>query len=136
MSRRRHAFDYERRHEPLAPFHVFRHRLLVNAAFASAVIAGSLAIGVVGYHTVGKIDRWVDALYEASMILGGMGPVATLDSDAAKIFASLYALYSGVVLLASASVVISPVAHRILHKFHLETEADEEKQGPAQKKRR
>ena len=116
-------FGFERRHEPLAPLHVFRGRLIRSGGVAAVIILVSLAIGVVGYHSFGGIESWVDCLYNASMILGGMGPVAELKSDTGKIFASAYALYSGVVLLASVGVLLAPALHRVLHHFHIETAA-------------
>ncbi len=122
--RRRRFLQYERRGEPLAPPHVFRRRLLDSALVVLGVIAFSLALGIAGYHWLGHIPRWVDCLYNASMILGGMGPVDELHDDAGKVFASLYALYSGVVLLASVGILLSPVLHRVLHRFHLPTDGD------------
>jgi hypothetical protein len=115
-------FDYERRHEPLAPVHVYRRRLLKSSAVTGGLIAGSLAAGVLGYHYFGGLPSWVDSFYNASMILGGMGPVAELKTDGGKIFASLYALYSGVTLLTSVGVLIAPAVHRALHRFHIQTE--------------
>lgn len=122
--RRRELFAYERHHEPLAPVHVFRRRLLYSGAVAGAIILVSLAIGVLGYRIFGGLESWVDCLYNASMILGGMGPVAELKSAAGKLFASAYALYSGVMLLASVGVLLSPVLHRLYHRFHLVTDED------------
>ena len=124
MKRRKYILDYERRHEALAPPRVFRHRLLKSATLSLGIIAVSLVLGVVGFHTIVGVDSWVDSFYAASMILGGMGPVVEAKSDAAKIFASFYALYSGVVLLASVGVLVSPVLHRVLHRFHLESDDD------------
>jgi hypothetical protein len=115
---------FERRNEPLAPPHVFRRRMLGSAGVAAAVIGVSLVIGMAGYHWLGGIASWVDCLYNASMILGGMGPVAELKEDAAKVFASFYALYSGVVLLASVGILLSPALHRLLHRFHVETDEE------------
>lgn len=111
---------YEHRREPLAPRNVFLHRLARSAAVAVALIAGSLTIGVVGYHALGRLD-WIDSIYNASMILGGMGPVDRLDSDAGKLFASGYALFSGIALLTSVGVLLVPTLHRFMHRFHLET---------------
>jgi hypothetical protein len=125
MTRRsKRLFDFERRHEPLAPIHVFRGRMIRSGAVTAWIIAFSLALGMIGYHTLGGIEGWVDCLYNASMILGGMGPVAELKTDAGKAFASFYALYSGVVLLASVGVLLSPALHRVLHRFHLESDED------------
>lgn len=122
--RARRALEFEHRHEPLAPGHVFRRRLLHSAGVMLLLIGISLLIGMVGYHEFAHLESWVDCLYNAAMILGGMGPVAEMPDDGAKIFASVYAIYSGVVLLASVGVLISPVLHRILHRFHLETDED------------
>jgi len=120
--RRRRFYEFEHRGEPLAPAHVFRRRVIQSGAVAASVIGVSLVIGIAGYHWLGGLPDWVDCLYNASMILGGMGPVAELKSDGAKVFASFYALYSGVVLLASVGVLLSPVLHRLMHRFHIETE--------------
>ena len=121
--RPRKLFEYERRGEPLAPLKVFRRRLMNSAMVTGVVIGGSLILGIFGYRFFGGLTDWVDCIYNASMILGGMGPVAELHTAGGKLFASLYALYSGVVLLASVGVLLSPVLHRLLHRFHLETDA-------------
>jgi hypothetical protein len=114
---------FERRHEQLAPMPVFVKRLIASLAIALTLIAFALTIGIVGYHSLGKLG-WVDSLLEASMILGGMGPVNQLTGDGVKIFASLYALFSGLIFIAVLGVVLTPVAHRVLHKFHVD-EKDE-----------
>ena len=88
-------------------------------AVASLLLTVALGLGVMGYHLVAKLS-WIDALLNASMILTGMGPVAILDTDAAKFFASVYALFSGVVFLTVTGIVLGPVVHRVLHRFHLE----------------
>jgi hypothetical protein len=124
MKRRNQSlFAFEHRHEPLAPPHVFRQRLIRSGGVAAVIILFSLAIGVIGYHFLGGIESWVDSLYNASMILGGMGPVTELKTDTGKVFASAYALYSGVMLLASVGVLLAPALHRIMHHFHIETDA-------------
>jgi hypothetical protein len=109
----------ERRHEPLAPRHVFIGRLLQSIGLAIGLIAFSLAIGLAGYHWLAGFG-WVDSLLNASMILGGMGPVDSLKTDGAKVFASLYALYSGLVIIALMGILLTPIAHRALHRFHLD----------------
>ena len=114
--------DFEQKEQPLAPPEVFRGRLIRSGGVAMSVIGFSLLVGMAGYHWIGGIPGWVDCLYNASMILGGMGPVDPLSTRAGKVFASFYALYSGVVLLASVGVLISPVLHRLLHRFHVETD--------------
>ena len=108
---------------PLPSRRIFLRRLFRSILLASAVIAVSLAIGILGYHELAGLP-WVDSLLNASMILGGMGPVDALATTRAKLFASAYALYSGVVLLASVAVVISPVVHRLLHHYHLDVGED------------
>ena len=79
---------------------------------------GSLTIGVCGYHYLGGLP-WIDSILNASMILGGMGPVDTLKTSGAKLFASLYALYSGLALIAVMGIMLTPIIHRFLHKFHI-----------------
>ena len=86
---------------------------------AGAVVAGSLAVGICGYHYLGGL-AWIDSLLNASMILGGMGPVDTIKSNAGKIFASIYALYSGLALIAVVGLMLAPVLHRLLHLFHID----------------
>ena len=97
----------------------FYHRFLRALALAGGVIGTSLCLGILGYHFIAGFG-WIDALLNAAMILSGMGPVGTLDSDAAKIFASGYALFSGVVFISASGIILTPVFHRVLHRFHLE----------------
>ena len=80
-----------------------------------------LSIGIAGYHYIAGFN-WINSLLEASMILGGMGPVKELPNDTAKIFASIYALFSGVIFIALMGIMLSPVAHRLLHSFHIDEE--------------
>ncbi len=91
-----------------------RHILL-----SACLVFGSLAISVVGYHSFEQLP-WIDSLLNASMILGGMGPVTELHTAGGKLFASFYALFSGIVFLVTAGIVIAPIAHRLLHRLHLE----------------
>ena len=86
---------------------------------ALGLIAFVLILGIAGYHYIAGFD-WVQSLLEASMILGGMGPVKELPNDGAKIFASVYALFSGLIFIAIMGLVLAPVVHRILHKFHVD----------------
>jgi hypothetical protein len=109
---------FERRHEKLLPRRQFLWRLARWVALAGAVIGVSLAVGVWGYHYFDGLP-WVDSLLNASMILGGMGPVDTLKTNAGKIFASVYALYSGLALIAIVGLMLTPVLHRLLHKLHI-----------------
>jgi len=108
---------YERKHQKVAPRAVFVRRLLVHVLLAVLLIAVALFSGLAGYHWIGRLG-WTDSLLEASMILGGMGPVNPLPSSGAKIFASAYALFSGLVFIALIGIVLAPVVHRMLHKFH------------------
>jgi len=108
----------ERRHEALLPRRLFLWRLARWCAAAVAVVLGSLAVGICGYHYLGGL-AWIDSLLNASMILGGMGPVDTIKTDAGKIFASVYALYSGLALIAVVGLMLTPILHRLLHKFHI-----------------
>ena len=110
---------FERRHEKLAPLPVFLKRLAASLAMAGVLVAVALSVGVAGYHWLAGLG-WTDALLNAAMILGGMGPVDQLRTDAAKLFASGYALFSGLVFIAIMGIVLSPVVHRMLHKFHLD----------------
>jgi len=86
---------------------------------ATLVIGMALGIGVVGYHVLGGL-AWIDALLNASMILGGMGPVDPIPSAAGKLFASFYALFSGLLFIGAASILLAPFMHRIMHKLHLD----------------
>jgi hypothetical protein len=86
---------------------------------AGVLIVLALFIGIIGYHWIAGFD-FVDSLLESSMILGGMGPVNTLTTDGAKLFASVYALFSGLVFIAIMGIVLAPITHRMLHKFHVD----------------
>ena len=126
----------ERRHEPLASRSVFIGRVVRFLGFSILIIGISLAIGVLGYRFTEHMS-WLDALLNASMILGGMGPIDTLHTVAGKLFASFYALFSGMVFLVAVGVLIAPVFHRFLHSFHVAPEdvAEAEEQLPAERKR-
>jgi hypothetical protein len=109
----------EHRTHALASRGLFVRRVLRNGLVACTLLGFSWAIGIVGYHELEGLS-WLDAALNAAMILSGMGPVDVLHSDSAKVFASCYALYSGVVFLAAAALIFTPIAHRLLHRFHLE----------------
>ena len=94
-------------------------RLAMNGLVALAIIAFSLLVGVTGYHWLAPMP-WMDAFMNAAMLLGGMGPVTPLDNDRAKLFAGVYALYCGVVFIATAGLLIAPIGAHILHRFHLD----------------
>lgn len=109
---------YEHRNRPLLSRAKFAKRVARHLLLAFCILAAGLGIGVVGYHSLAELS-WIDSLLNASMILGGMGPVDPLHSDAAKIFASCYALFSGLAFIGIASLIVAPFAHRLLHRFHL-----------------
>lgn len=109
----------EHHQEPLLSRQAFLRRMARFAAGALALILLALGAGVLGYHFLERMP-WIDALLNASMILGGMGPVAALHTTAGKIFASCYALLSGLLFLAAAGVLFAPIVHRFLHRFHLD----------------
>jgi hypothetical protein len=97
----------------------FYHRLLRALGLSAGVIAFSLCLGILGYHFIAGFS-WVDSILNAAMILAGMGPVGTLNSNAAKLFASAYALFSGVVFISATGILLSPMFHRVLYRFHIE----------------
>ena len=113
---------FEHRRQALLPRREFIRRLGWSLAAGGVLIAFSLSIGMVGYHLLGGLS-WIDAFLDAAMILSGMGPMSPLHSDAAKLFAGCYAIYCGIALIATTGVILAPVIHRALHKFHLEDES-------------
>ena len=113
---------YEHKTEKLIPRRAFLRRLAMSAFMAAGVICVSLGVGVLGYHLIEGFS-WIDSLLNASMILGGMGPVDQLWTAAGKVFASVFALYSGIVFIVVTGVVFAPVLHRFLHRFHIEEES-------------
>jgi hypothetical protein len=110
---------YEHHAKHLLPRKEYYRRIANHAALGFLVLAGSLGIGMAGYHFFEQLP-WIDAFVNAAMILSGMGPVATLQTDAGKIFAGCYALFSGITLIGILGIIFAPVIHRFLHKFHLE----------------
>jgi hypothetical protein len=109
----------ERRHEPLLPKKDFLAREARYALGAAIVVLLSLGIGILGYHVFGDLG-WVDSLLNASFILTGMGPVDPLKTVGGKLFASAYAIFSGIAFLSTIGILMTPLAHRFLHSFHLE----------------
>jgi hypothetical protein len=111
----------EHRSDPLLP----RPRFLMRAAWflllSGMLVALALGVGVVGYHHFGGLP-WIDAILNASMILGGMGPVDPMTTHAGKLFASFYALFSGLLFIGAISLVLTPFVHRLMHRLHLEDE--------------
>ena len=110
---------FEHHKAKLLPRREFIRRLGWSVAAGAALIAFSLSIGVVGYHGLGGLP-WIDAFLDAAMILSGMGPVSPLQGNAIKLFAGCYAIYCGIALIATTGIILAPVIHRALHRFHLE----------------
>jgi predicted permease len=110
---------FEHKSEGLLPPRRFFGRMALFLAAATGVILVALGLGMLGYHWICGLD-WIDALLNAAMILTGMGPVAPMTTTAAKLFASAYALFSGVVFLSLMGVVLSPILHRVMHQVHLD----------------
>lgn len=112
-----------RKHTPQMIHAEWRRRMANALRLATMALAIMLGAGVLGYHYLASLP-WIDALLNASMILGGMGPIDPIKSDIGKLFASVYALLSGLVFVAVCGVLVAPFAHRFLHRFHAELEDD------------
>jgi hypothetical protein len=115
---------FEHKDQPLLPKAVFYRRLITFTGFALGIVLFSWGIGALGYHFLEGLS-WIDALLNAAMLLGGEGPVTPLHTTAGKLFASFYALFSGLIILVAVGVIFTPLFHRFLHRFHLEFEDDD-----------
>jgi hypothetical protein len=115
---------YENRRERLLTRAEFALRVLWHFSAAILAVALALLAGVLGYRYLGGLG-WVDSLLNASMILGGMGPVDVLKTDGAKVFASLYALFSGLLFIGLLGLLLAPFIHRVMHKLHMEESNNE-----------
>lgn len=113
---------YEHRSEPLLPMRRFLARLASSATMSLLLVGVSLGAGMVGYHTLERMS-WIDAFLNASMLLGGMGPVEAPGSFGGKLFAGVYALYCGLVVIVVAGLLLAPVLHRVFHRLHAERSA-------------
>jgi hypothetical protein len=120
---------FEHHSEALLPRPAFLRRLLWTATKGAAVLAGGLGLGICGYHYLEELP-WLDALVEASMILGGMGPTHPLNYTAGKYFASFYALFSGILFLSTSALLLAPLLHRMLHRLHLASANRERSRSP------
>jgi hypothetical protein len=109
----------EHHRQPVAPLGVFILRIAKSVSIAFFIVAIALSIGVLAYHYIENFP-WVDAILNAAMILGGMGPVGELHTTSGKLFASAYALFSGLIFMIVAAILFAPILHRFLHRFHLE----------------
>lgn len=116
-TRRRTGHKYERLAQPILAWPLFVRRAVRHFLFGVLTITAADGIGIIGYHVLGGLG-WIDSFLNASMILGGMGPVDELTSSAAKVFAGCYALFSGLVFIAIMSIVLAPWVHRMIHVMH------------------
>ncbi|MBW7887247.1 MAG: hypothetical protein H3C35_02670 [Bacteroidetes bacterium] len=116
-------FSFEHHSQPLLPVHLFVRRILLSLVLGLGVIGISLYIGMAGYHWFENLS-WIDAFLNASMLLSGMGPLEQPQTEAGKVFAGMYALYSGLAVILIAGIIFGPVFHRFLHKFHIEAKED------------
>ena len=116
---------FEHHHEKLLPKHLFLRRLAKYALISLSIILASLLIGMIFYHVLEGLS-WVDSFLNAAMLMGGMGPVNSLHTDAGKVFAGIYALYCGFIVLVAVGIFATPIFHRFLHHFHLESEHKKE----------
>jgi hypothetical protein len=114
---------FERHHQKLLSRKKFLFRVAKFGLISLGIIAFSLVLGMIGYHQFEGFS-WIDAFLNAAMLMGGMGPVSSLQTDAGKIFAGCYALYCGLVLLIAVAIFAAPIFHRFLHYFHLENETN------------
>ncbi len=110
---------FEHARDPLASRAIFLKRVLRFFFYSMVILGGSLCLGIVGYMYYGHLD-FIDAFYNASMILTGMGPVNQMPDTLAKIFSGFYALFSGVAFLSIVAILFAPIAHRFLHLMHLD----------------
>jgi len=114
---------YEHRKQRLLSRRAFVQRLARQGVTALILVAVSIALGTVGFHELSG-QLWIDALLNSAMLLGGMGPVGDLGPTSGKLFATFFALYSGLVFLIVAGLLFMPVFHRVLHRFHLDASGD------------
>ena len=122
----------ERRGEALAPHWLFYRRLSINFALGLVLVLVSLAVGMLGYHYYEGLGA-VDAFGAAAMILGGMGPYSEPTTTGGKIFAGLYAIYCGLLLIGVTGLILAPVFHRVMHQLHLPDETDPDEGAPKRK---
>jgi hypothetical protein len=117
----------ERLNSPLLPRPLFFRRAVLSAGIGFSLLGASLFVGMLGYHMTEHLS-WLDSFVNAAMILGGMGPVATITTNAGKLFAGCYALFSGLAFISIVGVILAPFVHRVFHRFHLTDDSAEEKE--------
>jgi hypothetical protein len=110
---------FEPRSAPLLPSHRFRRRLIAHGLYAAGIVAGSMAVGTIGFWRLGRMAP-IDAFLNSAMLLGGMGPVGEIRHTTGKLFAAFFALYAGLVFLVAGALILTPALHRLLHRFHVD----------------
>ena len=110
---------FETKQQKVIPPQSFARRIAWSFALSAAIAAAALTVGMLGFHFIAEA-AWIDALHNASMILGGTGPVVDMKTDAAKLFSSVYALFCGLVFISVVAVTLVPVLHRMMHRFHID----------------
>jgi hypothetical protein len=110
---------YERHTDQLLPRRKFMRRVARHGGIAAVALGLSLILGTAGFHSMAR-QSWIDAFLNSSMLLAGMGPVGSFESSAGKLFASIYALYAGIMFLGASALLLAPIVHRALHRLHLE----------------
>jgi hypothetical protein len=123
MKRENKFLSFEHKSKKLQPYPEFLVRLSAYFFIALSLVLFSALIGSLGYHFFARLS-WIDAFYNACLILTGMGPVAEMPTRIAKIFASFYALYSGIAFLSTIVIFLAPIIHRFMHAFHLQEQDD------------
>ena len=115
---------FEKRHQKVAPRHVFMTRMARAVGLWLAITAFGLVVGIAGYALLEGMSL-TDSFLNAAMILSGMGPAAELKTQSGKLFAGCYAIFSGLIIVIATGFVLAPIFHRVLHKFHVETREDQ-----------
>ena len=110
---------YEHKKQPLASTRTFYQRVIKNLLVASVILLFCLLVGILGYHFWAKAS-WIDAIHNSAMILSGMGPVIEIENTSGKLFSSAYALFSGVIFIATIGFILAPAIHRLFHRMHIE----------------
>jgi hypothetical protein len=126
---------FERKSDPLLTSRQFLSRMCASIGVTLIIMTASLAIGMTGYHFLGTLP-WLDALLNSAMILTGMGPVDTIQTSGGKLFATFYALYSGIAFLSMTAVLLAPIVHRAMHAFHLDAEEDDDNKSGSRKNKK
>lgn len=121
------------RYQPLPSRRVFLKSLARGAMLGLGLLGAGLGVGVLGYHYIARLS-WIDSLLNSAMLLGGEGPVGTLGTVPAKLWASFYALFGGVLFLSVVGVLLAPAVYRFMHRFHLEVSVPVERTDESSRK--